>query len=158
MKRHDTLGTLLPILLLALFCLCILSVIAGGAGIYRDLTDAAQMRLQEGQCLPYVAAKVRAFDMRGAVSVREFDGISALCLTEELDGEAYCTYIYCTDGEVRELFTEADAPFDTDGGQTVLTALSLRFSYTDGVLTASFVGTDGIEQTLTSVLRSEATG
>jgi len=134
---------LLPLLLFAVFALCILSVLRTGIDSYRSLTernDSAYTLRTAGQ---YVTTKLRQNETCDAVLVEDFAGCSALVLPMELDGERYNTYIYCCGGYLRELFTYAEHDMTPEDGEILLALEAFTAEIKDGILFAEFTDRSG---------------
>lgn len=117
--------SLLVLLLFGVFAVCILSVLLTGAGAYRRLADRDRESYDQRTAVQYLATKIRQADRTGAVTVGDFEGQDALILTEEFDGEAYETRIYCHDGYICELFAAAGGDFLPQDGEKILPAKNL---------------------------------
>ena len=139
-------------LLLCVFALMILSVLLSGAGAYRRLTARGEENYDSRSSAQYVATKLRQAPSAESVELRTFGGSDCLCITEEIDGAEYITRVYCHDGWIRELFTQAEGDYSPEDGEKILEAESLGFSLendlirvtiTDGDVTEFFLGLRG---------------
>lgn len=107
------------VVLVALFAIAALVLLSTGMQVYKNVVLAANENFELRTSLSYVAAKIRQADAYDAVEVRDFDGIRALVLTEEIDGDLYDTMIYHKDGalcellQLRGLEPEFDFGFET---------------------------------------------
>ncbi|MEG1658167.1 MAG: DUF4860 domain-containing protein [Oscillibacter sp.] len=142
----------LVLLLTAVFAACLLLVLLTGAGGYRRLTERDRAADARRTALQYVATKVRQGDTAGGVTLREFGGLPALCLTDTVDGAVYETYLYEYDGYLRELFAAADAGLSPADGEKVLESHGLTLALSDGLLQI-----ETAETALTLSLRSGGT-
>jgi hypothetical protein len=122
-KHH--IDGLMVLLLFGVFAACVLSVLLLGADAYRKLTERDRTSYDQRTAVQYLATKVRQADRTGAVTVENFQGVEALVLSEDLDGETYLTRVYCYDGYLRELSAEAGAELSPEDGEQVLAADSL---------------------------------
>lgn len=151
---------LLVLLLFSVFAVCIMSVLLTGADAYQRLARRDQESYDRRTVTQYIATKVRQNDGAGAISIRLFDeaGTQAegdtLQLLEQLEGEEYCTRIYCWDGHIRELFAEPSDEFYPEDGEKIMEAESLWFSLEDDLLTVTIGHTDGQNEKLVLCLRS----
>lgn len=59
----------------------------------------------------YLANVVRGNDVEGSVRVDRVGDADALCFEYDLDGLLCRTHIYCWDGYIRELFSDAEQGF-----------------------------------------------
>ena len=126
-RKHD-LSSLLVLLLFAVFAVCILSVLLTSADTYRRLSDRDQDSYGRRTSAQYITTKIRQADLQDAVSVRSFEGQTALVLAEEIDGETYLTRIYYHDGYIRELFCAADAEMEPGDGEQIIETCDLKIS------------------------------
>jgi hypothetical protein len=122
-KHH--IDGLVVLLLFGVFAACVLSVLLLGADAYKKLTERDRASYDQRTAVQYLATKVRQADRTGAVTVEDFQGVDALVLREDLDGEVYLTRVYCYDGYLRELSSSADAELSPEDGEQVLAADSL---------------------------------
>ena len=139
MRRENdhSLNGLLALLLFGVFAACVLSVLLTGADAYQRLTERDRTSYESRTAAQYLATRVRQADRSGGVTVGIFGGCGALELWEAVGDERYVTRVYCYDGWLRELFTDADGDFAPEDGEKVLEADSLTMTLSDsGLLTA----------------------
>ena len=109
MKKQSIKITDIALLLLfSVFALCLLLLLLTGAEIYRDINSMAEQAHSRRTADRYISTRVRQADSAERLSIESFDGCQALCISEDIDGQSYLTRIYCFDGGIRELFSEAD--------------------------------------------------
>lgn len=125
MKKKRKTDALLVLVLFGVFAVCILSVLLSGADAYQRLSQRDRHSYDRRTASQYLTTRVRQADRLGDISVRTFEGCPALVLTEDIDGEAYETRIYCYGGYIRELFAAEDGEFLPEDGEKVLPAESL---------------------------------
>ena len=157
-QRHE-IGGLFALLTFAVFALCILLVLLTGAESYRKLTERDADSWERRTCIQYITARVRHADTAGDIFVGNFDGTpaeygSTLFLQEDVDGETYCTRIYCYEEQLHELFSEVNGEFYPQDGTPVLDAQAMEFRLSDGVLTMEAVDASGGAVTAYLTLRS----
>ena len=154
-KTAHSVGSLAALLLFAVFAVCVLSVLLTGAGIYRRLTERDQVAFDGRTAVRYVTTRVRQADRAEGLSLRQFEGLDALVVPEQIDGERYETWIYCYGGQLRELFIRSGTPAQPEDGGAVLAAESLTARWDEahtGRLLAELKTESGREQ-LTLYLR-----
>lgn len=120
MRRGHSLDTVLTLVLFALFSCCLLMVLILGAQSYQRVVTASQESYEERTCLQYIATKVNHYSGKDAVTVTAFGDGSALALRETIDGYNYITYLYLHDGNVKELFCEADVDLSPEAGFSIM--------------------------------------
>ncbi len=157
-RRH--IGWLAVLLLFCIFAGSVLLVLLIGARDYQRLTERDQRGFDQRTAVQYLASRVRAADRARGVAVGPFDGENqeqTLFLYETVDGERYCTRVYCYDGYLRELFAGEEDSFSPEDGEKILKAQQLKLNMTDHVLALSITAGDGTEQELSLTLRSGRT-
>lgn len=123
-----TIDSLFTFLLLLAFLLFALLLAGTGSAVYRKSADSLNANYTSRTALSYLAEKLRQHDRAGSVEATQLDGLPALALHEEQNGDAYLTYIYFYDGALRELFTRTSTAAVPDMGSAIA-ALS-DFSFT----------------------------
>lgn len=157
-KRNMS-GTLV-LVLFAVFAVCVLSVLLMGADSYQTLTRRDQASYDRRTAAQYITTKIRQNDSSHAIFVGDFENVlprdegNTLYLTEMVDGEAYCTRLYCHDGYIRELFATSEGCFSFNDGEKVLPAQSIHFSMNGGFVTVELEHPDGEMEQFVLLLRS----
>ena len=146
--------SLLALLLLGVFAVCILSVLLTGADTYRRLSSGDRRSYDSRTAARYLTTRVRQSDRMDAVSLRPFGAANALVFTETIENSTYETLVYCHDGYLRELFTAAGGSFLPEDGEKVIAAQALSFSLDGQVLDAELTDASGDVQRLHLYLRS----
>ena len=101
-----------------LFVCCLLAAVLAFAKAYKHFGSEIEKRFDTATAQTLVLQKLRSYDS-GAVSVGKQGDTDYLGFSDTIDGESYITYIYCYDGELRELFVESSAPFIAENGNTL---------------------------------------
>lgn len=155
-KRSRLLETMPNFLLFFLFACCIFLVLLSGAKVYKNVSGVMEEQFSIHTCVSYVTAKVRHYDRDGAVSVGKIGEKDAILLQEEMDGERYVTYLYCSEGNLMELFCSADMEVFPADGQAIMSLDTLTASMENGLLSFSCEA-EG-EQVKTSVFLQSGKG
>lgn len=121
--------------LLGLFALMSTLMVLLGAQMYRGTVDHSAENNAHRVLGAYVRSMVRAEDAAGAVRVEEYDGVTALAMTETIDGDDYVTWIYQYDGSLYEQFTDVGYDFDPAAGTPVCAANAMDASIDGSLLT-----------------------
>ncbi len=148
-KHH--IDGLLALLVFGVFAACVLAVLLTGARAYRRLTDRDQAAYDERTCMQYVAARIRQADSLEGVAIEEFGDVTALVLG---DGGDYVTRVYCCDGYLMELYSDALSEFTPADGERVMEAEEMDLSLSERLLTVTVTGKEGASSTLQLCLRS----
>jgi len=119
-QRTYRIDVVVGLLLFCVFAGAMLSVLAAAAGAYKDISSAMEEQYGERTCLSYIASKARHYDTEGNVSLFDFEGVPALRLREEIDGEIYVNLIYCREGSLWELYSLEGSGLSPEDGLPVL--------------------------------------
>ncbi len=98
-----------------------LIVILFAAQVYQHTVEDAAMNYNANTSLAYIREKVHQHD-NGRIGITDFHGSQAIVMKEELAEETYATYIYASDGILRELFIKDGTKdsFSPSSGQAIL--------------------------------------
>lgn len=101
------------------FALSLSALLVVGAKTYQSISENTEDNYQLRTSMLYVSNKVKAFNENGMVYKGEFNGGDALFLRENIDGISYITKIYVYEGQLYELFSEADNDLDAVSGTKI---------------------------------------
>ncbi|MEG2000328.1 MAG: DUF4860 domain-containing protein [Evtepia sp.] len=93
---------LLPIVLSALFFFLAMTTALLGSSVYKSVTNAAQSSTNQRTALSYLSNQLHRSDVPGGIQFRA----DQLLLRSSSD-DPYVTILYCYDGQLKELYTEA---------------------------------------------------
>ncbi len=155
--RHVVSGVFI-FLLLGIFAVFSTVMVLFSAQFYRATVDQTTRHNEERVLYHYVVNAVRGNDAGGSVAVREEAGLPVLSLGWEADGDRYETRIYCHDGALRELFTDAADPFDPEDGEVICPAEGFIPVMEDGLLTLTLTDGRGETRTIHMALRCGEAG
>ena len=116
--RHS-IDSLAALLLFALFILFLLFMLLFGAGSYQASVRGLDTGNNLYTAASYITTKFRQHDQTDSISVKEFQGTTALCFCEDIEGKDYFTYIYLYKDHLKELFTAADSGADLSMGTSL---------------------------------------
>ena len=122
-SQKHSIDSLAVLLLFAMYVLFLLFLLLFGAGNYRTSVKSLDTNNNLYTAASYITTKFRQHDQPGTTSVTEFQGCTAICFQEDIEGKAYSTYIYFDHGHLKELFTAAGSQADISMG-TQLAELS----------------------------------
>ena len=155
--NRNPISSLAPLLLFAIFTVCILSVLLTGADTYQNLLLRDQTTFDQRTAVQYLTTRIRQNDSANHIFAGRFEEISqsgdTLFLKEEIDGKQYLTRIYCHDGYLRELFSPADVVFSPADGEKILKITDLEITLESDMLYIEIVYPDGETSSLTLKLR-----
>ena len=121
-------------LLLGIFAVFSTVMVLLGAKAYKATADRAAEHNAGRIASAYVRSMVRADDCLDALRVDDIDGLTAVTLLYEYDGEEYLTMIYAYGGMLREWFTYAEADFEPEYGVAVCAVDELKASLSGHLL------------------------
>ena len=133
------------VFVLTLFCAFIataLLTVGIGCRIYKSTAASADAEYQLRTSLSYVSGRLHGGSSDGA-RLLSLEGVTALELDENIDGADYVTYIYYSDGALRELFTEKDSGVSLSLGSEIVALSGFEFSQDGELLTIRAVADGG---------------
>ena len=151
---------MLPLLLFVLFSTCILYVLLAGANVYRSFLNRDQNTFNHRTTVQYITTRVHQSDLFNNIFVGDFENPQAktsgntLYLREEINGRTFYTRIYCHNGSLYELFSEADHSFLPNAGQAILEVSDIYFTIENDILQIHFTYKDYSTDTLFLYLHS----
>ena len=144
--EHSLLRSAAVLALCGLFAVLAVGLAILSSGVYRSAAASDQNSARR-TALSYLVNQVRRADRAGGVAVGTFGDGDAVALTETVEGDDYVTILYCLDGQLMELYTEAGSGLTPADGLAVL-ALSALTVETDGErITFTVTASDGTVST-----------
>ena len=132
-KRH-TIDVLFVITLFAVFAMSIMVLTGIGASVYEKIQASMSENYDSRTAFSYISNKIHQNDTNGNISLGTYGGTDAVIISEEIDNVTYCTYLYCCDGYLKELFTRAGQEFGLEYGTNILELDSFSASYETATL------------------------
>lgn len=152
--QHSMQGVFVFVLL-GLFAVMSTLMVLLGAQMYRNTVEHATGN-NEGRVLTaYVRSMVRAQDTADSVRVEDYDGMKALAMTSELEGQVFTTWLYCYEGELYELFTSGTDPLSPEKGTAICAARGFEPALEGHLLTMNLTDADGEAATVRVALRCD---
>lgn len=122
--RH-AIDFIFPLAVLFVFAASALLVLILSAHIYAGQTERASSNYQNYTPLAYITEKIRQNDTAGSISVQEVDGTTCLALKGNSDEISYTTYLYVSDGWLKELLIRDDTKISLSAGKNIIEAKEL---------------------------------
>lgn len=109
-ERHFIVDILFVLALFGVFTISALMLVTIGSEVYRHTVDDMGSNYETRTAVAYITEKIRQNDSISSenVSISTLSGVPALTLTQNFNGETYCTYLYLHDGYLKELFMKSD--------------------------------------------------
>jgi hypothetical protein len=146
--------TAAALILAGMFVLLSVGVLALGISVYNSANQASARNYSQRTALSYVANQIRLGDSRGGMEIRDLNGVSALALRSEIDGEAYVTLLYCYDGQLREMFTEDGLEQEPSSGVAIMPVREMGFAASGGSVHIAVTDAEGRREALVLTPRS----
>jgi len=153
-QKQLKMGSLLALMVFGVFAACLLFLLLTGADVYQKMRQRDTATYESRTAVQYMTTRVRQADRAESIVAEAFDGLDALVLQEEIEGETYETKLYCYDGWLTELYAAADSDLSPADGEKILELKGLELSLQDGLLQAKLTLPDGREEELSLQLRS----
>lgn len=145
--------------LFAVFAASALMLVVIGANVYQQTVTHMDSHYTERAACAYLTEKLRQNDRSDAVSVGMLEDTPALVLSEEIEGEVFCTYLYLYDGYLKELFVRRDSFAGNSllaAGQNILPLCAFRVEETaEGLIRLSLDTGNGQPITLYASLKAD---
>ena len=101
-NRSHVIDLIFPLAVLFVFAASSLVVLILSVHIYTGQTEQAEAHYRTDTPLSYVEEKIRQNDAAGSISVMTLDGTECLALKNSSDGINSTTYLYVSDGWLKE--------------------------------------------------------
>lgn len=157
-NRGRALSGAFVFLLLGLFAVLATLLVLLGARAYENTVARTEAHATARVLENFIVSAVRAEDAAGAVSVETVDGMDALHIVYDYDGEIYDRWIYCHDGSLRELLTAREIGFDAAAGERICEARSLRLRLDGSLICGEVIDGDGCSHPVQVTLRCAESG
>lgn len=129
--------------LLGTFAVFAMLLVLLGARAYQSTVAKTEAHADARVLENFIVNAVRADDARGAVSVETINGMDALHIVYDYDGEAYDKWIYCAEDGLYELFTAREFGFDAQAGEFICGAREMRLAQDGGTIFAEIIDING---------------
>ena len=144
-NRSHVIDLIFPLAVLFVFAASSLVVLLLSVHIYTGQTTQAESNYRTGTPLSYIEEKVRQNDVEGGIAIETLDGTECLALKDSSGGIDYTTYLYVSDGWLKELFVRDDADVSLSAGKNIIEASDFTVSELDnGLYRITITDTDGV--------------
>ncbi len=126
-NAFHSIDTVFVLILFAVFVIMALFISASGALAYKNSALQMEERFDRQTCISYITAKIRSNNENEKISVVDFNGSKALCITDRYEQAVYKTYIYQYEGMIRELFFNPEAVPNPNIGSPLTKASGIDF-------------------------------
>lgn len=143
-RQKSIVDVIFMITVFGVFMLSALFVVLFGAKIYKRTAHDMSVNFNSRTALAYVTEKMHQHDRRGGVEVTIDDGKPVLKLTQFINSDEYCTYLYEYDGYLKELTAKGDVGLVKNAGKNIIKLTSFTASKeTDSLYRFNIVDDEG---------------
>lgn len=145
-RQKSIVDVIFMITVFGVFMLSALFVVLFGAKIYKRTAHDMSVNFSSRTALAYVTEKMHQHDRHGGVDVTIEDGKPVLKLTQFINSDEYCTYLYEYDGHLKELTAKGDVGLVKSAGKNILSLSSFTaYKETDSLYRFNIVDDEGNE-------------
>ncbi len=149
-RNHHASSMLFLLLLFASLVLTGELLICMGTGVYGEILSSMNHSSNVRTASAYIRQKLRQGQDQGALRVDVLDGCDAIVLQQYLGDDFYETYLYCYDGELRELMIRKGTgdSFAADSGTAIasMDAMSIEKNPKTNILSITMTLGDTTQQ------------
>jgi hypothetical protein len=141
-RRHAISGAFV-FLLLGLFAVLSTVLVLFGVQAYSGTVDRTALHNRERILHAVVLNALQSDDRAGAVTIERLNDLDVLSIAYQYGEDAYVKRIYCYDGALRELFTDATRAFDPEEGERISAAQSFTAVHQGGLIRVEMTDDQG---------------
>lgn len=152
--RKHVISDLFSFLVLGVLAVFLTLLVMLGAQAYRTTVNKTNMHSNERILSTFLRSAVRADDETGIVSVVSMDDGDAVKFAYFVDDEVMEKWIYCNDGQLKELFTDAEYGFDPEAGERICDAVKMSAEMNGELLSVCITSEEGEDCRVDIALRT----
>ena len=156
--QQHAIDFLFPIALFFVFSATALLALLLAANIYHGVVTDSNTSFEQGTALSYLTEKIRQNDTEGCdrIYISQFDGCDALAISQTYGGASYTTYIYESDGDLKEIFLQDGVQATAQTGTTIMEITDLQMEeLSEGLFRFTCTSSDGTSDSVIIGLHSE---
>ncbi|MDR0963404.1 MAG: DUF4860 domain-containing protein [Clostridium sp.] len=142
-SQSHLIDVLFVLALFGVFIATALIVAVMGVSVYRNTVENMNKNFDTQTSLTYVSTKIRQSDVAGGVFLEELEGMPALVLERQEEGETYQTWIYHHNGYLQEFFVKKGSSIDPDFGVSIMPIDTFSVTEENGLFLISTTDRDG---------------
>ena len=155
-EKSHTIDLLFTLALFCVFAASALLVVLLGAKVYKQTVADMTQNYNTRTSISYLAEKIRQNDIVGGVKVSDVEGNDALVLEQKVGKSTYQTFIYSSDGMLREVMVVSGSKIKASDGQPIMELKSLSVKRDEqGMISLLATDPEGKTSTLSMALRCE---
>lgn len=120
-SQQHTVDFLFTLSLLGVFAVTAVLVTLFGANTYERIVESSRCSYETSNSLSYVREKIRQGDTSAGISIIRLENNDVLEIQSTVNDASFVTYIYFSDGELKELYQPLGEPLPLASGQSILT-------------------------------------
>ena len=140
-------------LLLGMFALFSTVLVLLCTQAYRNTVDLTAAHRDERIIQSFIRNTLRAEDADNAIGTANINGMDALTIVSDFDGDIYVRYLYCYEGTLRDLFIGEEEIFHPEFGTEVCPAASFTADTQDGLVMVEMTDPNGQSYSFTIAQR-----
>lgn len=117
-KKHN-INLVFTLVLLGIFALSALSVAVLGAQVYGRTAEQMNNNFNTRTSLIYITEKIRQCPGKN-IEIKDVDGSQALVLSQKVDGKNYESWIFSSNGKLREVMVPNGSKVKAVDGQEIM--------------------------------------
>lgn len=157
-RSHTPLDFIFILALLCIFAFGALMAVILGANTYEGIQEDMDSNFEFRTPLSYISTKIRQNDHIDSIRIIQKEGIDALILETQDNGEICQTWIYEYQDSLYEVYLEKGTPFRLEDGLPMLPSYGLEFSQKDNLLSITTEDHLGKTRSLTLSFRTSQGG
>lgn len=119
-RDRSIVDVIFMITVFGVFMLSALFVVLFGAKIYKKTAHDMSVNFSTRTSLAYVTEKLHQHDHKNAVEIIEDEKGPILKMSQIVNSDEYCTYLYEYDGNLKELTVRGDVDLVRSAGKNIL--------------------------------------
>ena len=144
-NRSHVIDLIFPLAVLFVFAASSLVVLILSVHIYTGQTEQSEAHYRTDTPLSYVEEKIRQNDVAGSITVMTLDGTECLALKNSSDGIDSTTYLYVSDGWLKELFVRDDTDVSLNAGKNIIEVSHFKVAeLNNGLYRITITDTEGV--------------
>lgn len=125
-RDRSIVDVIFMITVFGVFMLSALFVVLFGAKIYKRTAHDMSVNFSSRTALAYVSEKLHQHDRKNGVEIMEDENGPVLKLSQFVNSDEYCTYLYEHEGMLKELTVRGDVDLVRSAGKNILKLNSFR--------------------------------
>ncbi len=157
-RKQHTIDFLFPIALFFVFSSTALVALLLASHIYQGIVSVSEEQFTQRTSLSYVTTKIQRSDNGGTENIylSIFDGCDALAIESQYGDTSFVTYIYETEGELREIFLQKGVEASAQSGTSIIEVQDFSMKeLSEGLFQFTCTSSEGCSDSVIVSVRSQ---